>query len=160
MSICHLSGLVGKLVRVNRGGPESSEGLVLVAKGDYIVVYVKHEGVVYYNLEHIKSITLLKKPFKHLNKHGHHREILWKHNKPHSFLEALRSKKNRLIKINRGGPDSITGVLTSVHRDHIKLIDKEEPVIIFTHHIKSFTPSLRLVNQLRTVQKAEKNDKK
>lgn len=158
MSIRHISGLVGKLVRVNKGGPESSEGIVLVAKGNYIVVYIKHEGVVYYNLEHIKSITLLNKPIKHFNKHGQHREIHWERNRPHSFLDALRSKKNRLIKINRGGPDSITGVLTSVHHNYIKLIDKEESVIIFTHHIKSFTPSLRLVNQFRTAQKAKKND--
>src|SRR5690606_3822436 len=105
----HFTSLIGKLVRVNRGGPESSEGLLLVARSNYIGLFIKHEGIVYYNLEHIKSITLIKKPVKHCDKHGQHRQITRKYVKPYSFIDALRSKKNRLVKINRGGPDSITG---------------------------------------------------
>jgi len=155
MSIEHYPDLIGKFVRVNRGGPESSEGLLLAVKRDYIVIFIKHEGFVYYNLEHIKGITLLKH-IKHFEKHGQHRNIHGKYKKSSCFLEALRSKKNRLIKVNRGGPDSVTGVLTEVHRDYIKLIADEEQVIMFTRHIKSFSTSLRIVNQLKLVQKKEK----
>jgi len=150
MYTSHLSGLIGKLVRVNRGGPESSEGIVLAVKSDYIVIFAKHEGVVYFNREHIKSITILHKPHKHSEKHGHHHRVIrWKHRKPSSFLDALRSKKNHLIKINRGGPESIVGVLSQVNADYITLIVNHESIIIFTQHIKSFTPSVRLLNQYK-----------
>lgn len=139
MAINRLSNLIGKFVRVNRGGPESSEGVLVAVKHDYIVLFIKKDGFIYYNLEHIKSITLLK----HSGRRDFHR---LNRRKPRTFIEALRANKNRLIKINRGGPDSVTGVLTEVHRDYIKLFADHESVIIFTHHIKSFTPPLRIVN--------------
>src|SRR5690606_14346442 len=90
----------------------------------------------------------------------HHRVIRWKHRKPRSFLDALRSKKNHLIKINRGGPESIVGVLSEVNADYITLIVNHETIIIFTQHIKSFTPSLRLLNQYKGEHnKGQKQDK-
>jgi len=141
-----LSNLIGKFVRVNRGGPESSDGVLVAVKHDYIVLFIKKDGFIFYNLEHIKSITLL-------NHHGRHDFHSLNHRTPRTFIEALRANKHRLIKVNRGGPDSVTGVLTEVHPHYIKLIADHETVIIFTHHIKSFTPPLRTVNSLKVRNK-------
>ena len=154
----NIYNFVGKLVRVNRGGPESSEGFLLAVKRDYIVVLTKHEGVVYYNLEHIKSVTLLNKPIKHFSNHEQLSRNDSKRKKSPTFLDALRSKKYRLIKINRG-PDSITGVLTYVSPIFIKLVEHEETVIIFTQHIKSFNPSV-LFKKHGDKDKKDKKDKK
>jgi len=158
MAIYQATDLIGKLVRVNRGGPESSEGLVIAVRSDYLVLFVKKEGTVYYNLEHIKSITIVRH-IDRFDRHGHHHNAHCKFKKHSTFLEALRSKKNRTVKINRGGPESVTGVLVAAHKDYIKLLVEDELVIIFTAHIKSFSSSFRIVNRLAIDHKENKNVK-
>lgn len=54
----YVKSLVGKMIKVNRGGPESKSGLLLEVKTDYLALYLfESNNVVYYQLKHIKSIT-------------------------------------------------------------------------------------------------------
>ncbi|MCA0755441.1 hypothetical protein KP806_10295 [Paenibacillus sp. N4] len=51
-----VEGLVGKCVKINRGGPESLEGKLLAVKSDFYVLKTR-KGIVYINADHVKSIT-------------------------------------------------------------------------------------------------------
>ena len=53
------------------------------------------------------------------------------------FETLLQSFKYRWVKINRGGPEKIEGILQDVSCDYVTLIIKEEVVLIALSHIKS-----------------------
>jgi spore coat protein B len=48
---------IGKVIRVDRGGPESRIGMLLDASEDHLCLLTEEDGVVYYNTKHIKSFT-------------------------------------------------------------------------------------------------------
>ena len=48
---------ISKVIRVDRGGPESRIGKLMDASDDHIAVFTENDGVVYYNTNHIKSFT-------------------------------------------------------------------------------------------------------
>lgn len=50
------NNLIGKVIQVDRNGPESRIGKLLHVGEDYIAI-LTDEGVVYYNSHHIKSFT-------------------------------------------------------------------------------------------------------
>lgn len=54
--------LVGKQIKINRGGPEAKTGRLLALKPDHLVLYCEGEGVIYYQTQHIKSITIHGNP--------------------------------------------------------------------------------------------------
>ncbi|MEH7480819.1 hypothetical protein V7157_06840 [Neobacillus drentensis] len=48
---------IGKVIRVDRGGPESRIGMLLDASEDHLCLLTEEDGVFYYNTSHIKSFT-------------------------------------------------------------------------------------------------------
>ena len=52
-----IHSLVDKVIKVDRGGPESRVGKLLAAEEDYITLLNDDEGIIYYNTQHIKSLT-------------------------------------------------------------------------------------------------------
>jgi len=50
--------LVGRSIRVDRGGPESRMGKLLAVKDDHIVIFNEDDGMLYYRIDHIKSLSL------------------------------------------------------------------------------------------------------
>ena len=49
--------LVGRSIRVDRGGPESRMGKLLAVKDDHIVIFNEDDGMLYYRIDHIKSLS-------------------------------------------------------------------------------------------------------
>ena len=49
--------LVGKTIKVDRGGPESRIGKLMAVLDDHLVLLTKDDGVIYYNTHHVKSVT-------------------------------------------------------------------------------------------------------
>jgi hypothetical protein len=132
---------IGKVIKVDRGGPESKIGMLLDASDDLIVLLTEDDGVVYYNSKHIKSITdnikdnmvfniVVPKDFKFI--------------KAANFKELLDSLKFKWIKINRGGPDKLEGVLTQLDNDFVFLINNQEIVRLSMFHIKSISYGLKI----------------
>ena len=54
-----------------------------------------------------------------------------------TFEELLESFKYCWVKINRGGPEKVEGILQDVSCDFVTLIVKEEIILIAIKHIKS-----------------------
>ncbi len=53
----YFDALKGKTVTIYRGGPESKSGKLLDVQSDYLTLYTQNNGVIYYQAEHVKSIS-------------------------------------------------------------------------------------------------------
>ncbi|MGE6539924.1 spore coat protein [Bacillus luti] len=134
MSLFHwdfLKDLIGSYVRVNRGGPESQKGTIVSLGADYFGLENEKGETHYYQLRHLKSIT-------QNTKDGGIGDFEWAEEEiAEDFETLLQSFKYRWVKINRGGPEKIEGILQDVSGDYVILIIKEEVVLITLSHIKS-----------------------
>jgi spore coat protein B len=52
-----LKGLINSNIKVNQGGPEAKLGKLLNVIDNYIFLFTEDDGVVFYNINHIKSVT-------------------------------------------------------------------------------------------------------
>ncbi|MBP1966952.1 hypothetical protein [Paenibacillus aceris] len=135
--------LVGKDVRVDRGGPESRMGKLLVVKDDYIVVYIKDTGNVYYKTEHIKSISVDTRTIADTS------VVVIDPDLPEpllppiidgvDFIAVVKDMKFRWIQINRGGPEKLEGVLTDVTDILVTLTVGSEIVRVMPFHIRNIS---------------------
>ncbi|MDD9269986.1 hypothetical protein ACFPES_23295 [Paenibacillus sp. GCM10023248] len=135
--------LVGKDVRVDRGGPESRLGKLLVVKDDYIVVYIKDTGNVYYKTEHIKSVSVDTRTIADTS------VVIVDPDLPEpllppvidgvDFIAVVKEMKFRWVQINRGGPEKIEGILTDVTDILVTLTVGSEIVRVMPFHIRNIS---------------------
>jgi len=137
---------IGKVIRVNRGGPESRIGKLMDASDDHIALLTEDEGVVYYNTKHIKSLT---DNVKGKMKFNIEVPIDFEFKKADNFQDLLESLNLKWVKINRGGPEKVEGVITEVNKDFVVLIDNQEIVRLSMFHIKNISYGVK-------IEKAEK----
>lgn len=134
MSLLHcdfLKDLIGSYVRVNRGGSESQKGTIVSVCTDYFVLKNEKGERYYYQLRHLKSITKNTKDCVT-------DDCGWlEYDCAEDFEKLLQSFKYRWVKINRGGPEKVEGILQDVSCDYVTLIIKEEVILIALAHIKS-----------------------
>jgi spore coat protein B len=137
-----VSTLLNKVVKIDRGGPESSIGLLLGAEDDHITVLTEKDGIVYYKNDHIKSIT-------HATKDGMEFRILalpegFDYIQGATFKAILESLKYQWIQINRGGPEKLEGVLDEINDDYITVILNNEVIRVVMFHIRNVSYGLRV----------------
>ncbi|WP_423407073.1 hypothetical protein AABM38_14490 [Heyndrickxia sp. MSNUG] len=151
-----LSSMVGRTVRLDRGGPESRSGKVLAVQPDHLVLYNEAEGVIYYKTEHVKSVSLDTKDYSDLTPtaEGYINPTFIKEE---SFQSVLGNMKHRWVKINRGGPESVEGMLTEIYDDYLLLTVNNEIVSVFNFHIRSI--SYMSANQNNEAGKQENQNK-
>ncbi|MBL6010488.1 spore coat protein CotH [Bacillus halotolerans] len=124
--------LMNQSVQLNQGGPESKKGSLVWLGDDYAALNTSEDGVVYFNIHHIKSIT------KHepaLNKEGHTPSVLEADN----LNEVFKSLTHKWVSINRGGPEAIEGILVDNADGHYTLVKNQEVLRIYPFHIKSIS---------------------
>ncbi|MBY0159832.1 hypothetical protein V4V36_12940 [Paenibacillus lautus] len=124
--------LVGRNVKINRGGPDSIEGLLLDAQSDYLIA-VADGGFVYVKDEHVKSIT-------DTGKSGGARESIVNPITAYNFVGVMQALRYRFVKVNRGGPEKLEGIIVDVNQNYLILTVKGQEVVhIPVSHIKSIT---------------------
>ena len=136
-----MKSLVGKIIKVDRGGPESRIGKLLDVNDDFLVVLTEDDGVVYYLTHHIKSVTENAKEQLEFNievPEG------FDYKKAEHFQGLLDALKFQWVKINRGGPEKLEGVLSDVNKDFVSLINKEEIVRLSMFHIRNISYGLKI----------------
>ncbi|MGG3467130.1 hypothetical protein ABES02_06275 [Neobacillus pocheonensis] len=136
-----MKSLVGKIIKIDRGGPESRIGKLLDVNEDHLVLLTEDEGVVYYNTHHIKSVTENAKEQLEFNievPEG------FTYKQADSFHGLLDSLKFQWVKINRGGPEKLEGVLSDINNDFVSLINKEEIVRLSMFHIRNISYGLKV----------------
>lgn len=134
MFLDFLKSLIGKVIKIDRGGPESRVGLLLDVYNDHLVLLTEEDGLVYYNTHHIKSVTENTK-----NQVNIVIPESFEYKKANNLLSLLEILKLQWVKINRGGPEKIEGILCDVSNDIISLINKEEIVRISMVHLRNIS---------------------
>ncbi|MBT2727931.1 hypothetical protein J7E63_13380 [Bacillus sp. ISL-75] len=132
---------IGKVIRINRGGPESRIGMLLDASDNLIVLLTEEDGLVYYNTSHIKSFTDNMKEQMEFNIKV---PKDFKFKKAANFQDLLDTLKLKWIQINRGGPEKLEGVLCEVNKDFVFLINNGEIVRLSMSHIKSISYGVKI----------------
>lgn len=133
----YLNTLVGKHIKVDRGGPESRSGLLLDVKDDFFTLLTEKDGVIYYNLQHIKSLT--RDPKKDHETSAVKLPKTFTYIKGESFKDILSKLSFTWVVINRGGPERVEGVLIDVDRSGISLVLKDEVVKVSDFHVRNIS---------------------
>lgn len=136
-----INSLIGKIIKIDRGGSESRIGKLMDVYDDYLVILTEDDGVVYYNSYHIKSLSESVKEEIDFN-------IVvpedFEFKKAENFEGLLDSLTYQWVKINRGGPEKLEGVLSHVNKDSVTLINKEEIVRLSMFHIRNISYGLKI----------------
>ncbi|WP_410984375.1 spore coat protein [Bacillus cereus] len=130
-------------VKVNLGGPESCTGVLLEVGGDYLILQGNTGEVIYYQRRHVKGVMKKK---KEIGLSPYFIEQYYVDGA--TFQEILGSLKYKWIKINRGGLESVEGVLSEVNEEYVTLINRDEVIYVINVHIKN-------VNQIIKTNKDE-----
>jgi len=154
------STLVGKQVRLDRGGPESRHGRVVAVGSDYVVIFSEKDGLLYYNTQHVKSMTLNTKDAVETYEPVvvQPQPVTLKIMEGENFAALLQGMRNSWCQVNRGGHESVQGVVSEVNDDYITMIVNHELVTIFTFHIKSISYGVKNENQNQEEKKEQKQD--
>jgi spore coat protein B len=133
--------LVDKVVKVDRGGPESRIGKMLAVDEDCITLLTEDEGIVYYKTHHIKSLTANAK-----NELEYNVEIPedFEYKKGANFKSVLEELKYHWIKINRGGPETLEGVLDDINEDYVTIVANEEVIRLSMFHIRNVSYGVKV----------------
>jgi spore coat protein B len=138
-----LKKLIGNMVKVNQGGPESKTGIVVVVAGDYMGLLTEDDGIVFYNTTHIKSVSVqnINQDFdQNINQSTPLSDspIL---NDIHAqnFYELFDYLAYKWVSINRGGPEASEGILVQEEGEHYTLVNNNEVIRIYPYHIKSIS---------------------
>jgi spore coat protein B len=125
----YLMSLIGKTVKVNRGGPDSTTGTLLTVQSDYLALRTK-DGILYVNLTHVKSITEVGGAQRSFGTTG---GVIIARN----FNELLARLRQHFVQLNSGGPEKIEGFVADVGASYLLLVSNKELVRVPIFHIKS-----------------------
>lgn len=126
-----MRGLLGREIKINRGGPDSVTGTLMDVRWDYMAVSCK-EGIVYINENHVKSIT-------ETGRSGGNRAAALGNPIPsNTFLGVMQALRFRRVQINRGGPEKVEGILADANQNQLILTLKNQEIVrIPLQHVKS-----------------------
>jgi spore coat protein B len=133
--------LLDKVIKVDRGGPESRVGKLLAAEEDHITLLTEDEGIIYYNTHHIKSIT---DNAKNAVQFGVEIPEDFEFVKAKDFKGVLENLKYRWVKINRGGPETLEGVMDSCNDDFVTIVSNAEIIRLSIFHIRNISYGVKI----------------
>ncbi|KIN54645.1 spore coat protein CotB [Bacillus subtilis] len=149
--------LMNQSVQFNQGGPESKKGRLVWLGDDYAALNTNEDGVVYFNIHHIKSIS------------KHEPDLKIEGQTPSGVLEAdylsevFKSLTHKWVSINRGGPEAIEGILVDNADGHYTIVKNQEVLRIYPFHIKSISlgpkGSYKKEDQKNEQNQEDNNDK-
>ncbi|WP_342600027.1 hypothetical protein MHB48_02670 [Psychrobacillus sp. FSL H8-0483] len=151
-----LHSLVNSTIKVDRGGPESRVGKLLAAAEDHITVLTAEDGVIYYYTHHIKSLTINAKNEVQLDLQVPEDFVFIQAKDYRSVLKGLQYK---WVKINRGGPETLEGIMDEVHDDFITIVSNEEVIRISMFHMRNISYGVK-IEKSKDDENANKNDEK
>ncbi|MED1793234.1 hypothetical protein P4V54_11155 [Brevibacillus nitrificans] len=155
MDKASLDLLLGRSIRVDRGGPESRLGKLIAAKDDHFVVYSENDGMLYYRTDHIKSLTLDTRDFVIETADPNAvQPPLPKYIDVNDFTSIVNEMLYHWVQINRGGPEKIEGVLVEATDSHVTVIAGNEVIKVLSFHIRNISYGLKKNND----QEKDKNN--
>ncbi|HHY72441.1 MAG TPA: hypothetical protein GX497_04290 [Bacillus bacterium] len=147
-----LENLINETIKINRGGPASRKGILLAVTTDFLVLYDEKEGVVYYNLEHIKSVSVKVdekgRSTEPQDENNEEKEEELENGKTVHFInvnefnQLFEEMKYSFVIINRG-PESAEGILVDTSDGLLTLVVREEVLRVSQFHVKSIRQKLK-----------------
>lgn len=154
-----LTQLKGEYVKIYRGGPESTKGKIVGVGQDFVTLQSK-DGIVYYNIMHIKSVTQESKTPDSSSTEETDGITFYEATNFYDLLGTNFVGSNKEIKINLGGPESRKGYIVGVEQDYLILYSSEDGIVYYSlHHIKSISESSAKSSNESTEQTNEKETK-
>lgn len=151
-----LSTMLGKEVRINKGGPHVKWGRLLDFSSNFIVLQ-SEEGVVYIHMEHVKSVTEM------LGVHPDATEVKYgeapQYNKLESMDQVMGSLVNQWVRLNEG-PDKLEGALMESNADYVRMFAGKEMIFVPMFHIKSIMPIYKKVEENADNKDGQKEEQK
>ena len=75
-----------------------------------------------------------------------------------NFQGLLDSLKFQWVRINRGGPEKLEGVISEINKDFLSLISKEEVVRVSMWHIRNISYGLKIESEKQEESKDQGNE--
>ncbi|EZP75819.1 hypothetical protein H839_11109 [Parageobacillus genomosp. 1] len=159
-----LKNLIGSMVKVNQGGPESKKGIVLLVAGDYMGLLTEDDGIVFYNTTHIKSVSVQNRS-QNIDQNIDQSTPLSNSPILNEYFDDIRAQNfyelfdyfaYKWVSINRGGPEAAEGILVQEEGEHYTLVNNDEVIRIYPYHIKSI--SIGTKGFLKQQQKQQQNN--
>ena len=120
-----------KNVQIDRGGPESLTGTLLGISDNFLTLQSENNGDVHYQIHHIKSVSVEK---------GEAAENPTPYVAPaENFSNLLKSFQHSWVTINRGGPESVEGVLAEMTKGYVTIIHHEKVFRLTEYHIRNIS---------------------
>ncbi|MEB2265988.1 spore coat protein [Priestia megaterium] len=131
-----------KQVQINQGGPEKKLGKILDVLGSfesaYVVLLTEDDGVVYINVEHIKSVSeVVNKNTPVVPQNPLLVEETPEYIKAKSFNELFEEFSHRWVAINGGGPEAVEGVLVQSRNGNFTLVQNNQVLRLQPRHVKT-----------------------
>ncbi|MEK4423776.1 hypothetical protein [Solibacillus sp. FSL K6-1523] len=143
-----LLSLMNKVVRVDRGGPESRIGKLMAAEDDHFVMLTEKDGIIYYKMQHVKSVTINSRDGMEFNVEDPAADS---YALASDFKTIVDSLRYQWVKVNRGGPEMIEGIMNEVTDDYITIFAKDEVIRLAMFHVRNIS--------LGTTSKKDDKDK-
>lgn len=134
-----LRTLKGKVVQLGGGGTESTSVYLVDVMDDYLITVGIPCGVLCFPFRHVHLVVPINASITP-------EFLMWANERlidvPNEsrFVDALNSETGKVIKLGRGGPEDISGVLRYANEDLVEIVaSPHETVYIPTHHVKVFS---------------------
>ncbi|MCG3084177.1 spore coat protein CotH [Anoxybacillus sp. LAT_35] len=166
-----LCDLISRRIKINQGGPESKQGTLLDVNDDHIVLFTEDDGVVFYHLQHIKSIYVQMEKEEDITEENDETTELEKatnnvppYVKTPNFSALFTELTHTWVSINRGGPEAIEGILVPEGDGYCTVFNGDEIIRMNPNHIKSIScgpkGAFQGVIQQQNEQSTEKAEEK
>lgn len=131
----YLDDFIGRVVQVDRGGPESQSGILLANREDFFILKGENEAIYYYQHAHVKSISTHSQDGFGLTTVLIEEDL----SEGTTFTEVLNELRHKWVNINRGGPSKMEGLIDSVKGDALTLIYQNTLLLVPIFHIRNVT---------------------
>lgn len=137
INLTYLNDLVGRVVKINKAGPDLRTGKLLEVNDDYLTLQTKEQEVVYYLLNHVKAVV---EDTKGNVSPTDYPELTIYGGETKTVMDLLDQLLLGAVQINGGGPASRFGKLLAVNDEFLTLETKKEGLVLYQlDHIKSVT---------------------
>jgi len=131
ISAMELEPLFMRNIKVNRGGPDAVEGVLVGIMPDHFALLLPGGEVVYIVNRHVKSVTdHSDRPVRQIRQMPTVAQVPF-------FGDLLRALTGKTVQINRGGPEAVAGVIVGVTGPSVILRVNSEFVLVRIDHIRS-----------------------
>lgn len=112
----YLTGLVGKYVQVERGGPDACQGWLAPVQQDYLTLVATTGDALHLPVRHIRSLTPIPPPPDEPCPAAFEPQ-------PPTFADLLLSRVGQWVRLYHAGPEVSVGILREATPDFLLLED-------------------------------------